>query len=127
MSAESRSSVTLTPIAGLRRDHPTDSAPRIGRIASVSGDDVDVSVHHRLSCRLPVVDSDVEAVWMMFCYQLLLGVSDQSPQRCLIIGRKFEETSDMLPGNNQGVALAHRESVGEGDADCVLQPDLSGC
>ena len=74
-----------TPIPGLLWQHPSNTAPRIDHIALAPGDDVYVGVHHSLPSGDPVIQPNVEAVWMEVLVKPLSGVSSKLPKCGLVI------------------------------------------
>lgn len=54
--------ISLFPIPRFPRNYPAHPASRVGHIAVVAGNDVNVQLGHRLPCGRPVIDSNVEAV-----------------------------------------------------------------
>jgi hypothetical protein len=55
-----------------------------------------------------------------------LGLDNQLPERCLVVWRKVEEAGNVLSRDDQGMALAYRESVVDGDPDIIFHPDTGG-
>ena len=74
-----------------------------------------VRVHDRLARGNPVIDADVEAVRGESRHQLLTNKPDEFPNRLLLEDGEFINRADMLPGNDERVAL--------GDGECVRQRD----
>ena len=61
----------------------SDPAARVGDVASVARNDVNVQMRDRLACGLADVHADVEAVRCMTLQDLLAGAVDGVGQRLL--------------------------------------------
>ena len=72
------------PVCSPVRDHPSYSAARIGNIAVPARKDMNVSMHHRLACRRPIIEANIETVRRESCQWLLTDMADQFPNRILL-------------------------------------------
>jgi hypothetical protein len=98
-------SLTIAPVVCFRWDHPTNTTTRIGNITVVSRDDVNMGVRDCLASGLAVVHSNVETVWMKFCFELLSNLSNNTPQLAEFLGREIKDADDVTNRDNQRVPV----------------------
>lgn len=95
------------------RDHVPHASSWIVHIPTVSRNDVNVQVWHRLPGSLTDVESNVVGVGMIFTVENSFGVVDSGDQGFTLFGSGLEPGCDVSVGNQEGMALAHREGVPE--------------
>lgn len=81
-------------------------------------------MHYRLTCRVPVVDTDVIPVWAVTVIQMFFD-GDQQPVEAFpgLLG-KLEVVPLMLLGNHKAVAVGHRVGVEDREAEIIFNDCL---
>jgi len=112
-------------VLGLEGDHVPHAALRVGRVAFVARNDVDVGVPHRLAGGLAAVGADVEAVGVEFLLQEgPHGAGELEAVRVFLVAQVVHR-GGVAPGDDEDVARRHRVLVVHGDAGSVLGKDLA--
>ena len=76
----------IRPIAGFRRQHPSDTTSRVGDIAPIAGNQMDVHVSDGLAGGRAIVDADVEAVRGELPVENPLLFPNDLEQRVMLLG-----------------------------------------
>ena len=101
-------------------------AARVGRVAVVARDHVDVRMEDRLPGAAPAVEPDVDAGWMVPVQQILPNPLHQLPAGSLLIRMHLEVLGHVPPRDHQGVPFRHRIRIRDGERQAVFN-DLRGC
>jgi len=115
--SEGRSGAGLRVLSGevvaLVGDDMAHAASRIGHVAVVSGNDVDMNMKDRLPGTQPGVESDVPSVRtrIQFLREARLHFSYKRHHGCLLLGRGVEVGRDNPARDNERVAGRHREPI----------------
>ena len=103
--------------------HP---AARVGRIAVVARDHVDVRVKDRLPGAAPAVETDVDSGRMVTVQQILPHPFHQLPAGSLLFRMHQEVFGHVPPRDHQSVPFRHRIRIRYGERQAVLD-DLRRC
>ena len=80
-------------------------------IPSIPGDDVDVSVKHRLSCRFPAIHADIKSLRLELFLKYVPDLSDKiKGVRVFLLGH-FPDRHDVSLWNNERMTVRNREAV----------------
>ena len=99
------------------------AASRVGDVAGVARDQVDVEVEDGLARGFADVDADVEAVGAVAAGDQLSASVDAVGQGRSLLGGGVEPGRDVPSRDEEQVAFAHREGVPEGPRQAVFEGD----
>ena len=118
-----KKSTLILPVTGFCGEHPPHTAARIGIVAPVSGNQMDMDVSDGLTGSWAIVDADVVGVRSEFRVENPLLLADELEQRGMLLGRQVEERPNVpirddermagrdwiciADGNRQGVRCDH--------------------
>jgi hypothetical protein len=103
--------------------HVANAAARVGDVAGVAGDDVDVEVKDRLARGGADVPADVEPVGPVLLQDLVPGDRDRGDQLLLLRGSGLPPGGDVAAGDEEGVPGGHREGVPEAEGELATVED----
>ena len=96
----------------------SDAAARIGDIAAVAWDEVDVEVGDGLTGSGPDVDADVVSIGLVLGFDMGFGDFQGTRECLLLFTRGIEPSGDMPSGDDQQMAGTYREPIPQGDDVC---------
>ena len=105
------------------RNDAADPAPRIGNVAVVPRDDVEVKVEDGLPGSLADVDADVETVRLVLPEDLLPHPINRSENRRLFLAGGIEPGRDMPPRHDQRMTGRDRKSIPKRDHEGIFVED----
>ena len=100
------------------RDDMSDAAARIGYIAAVAWDQVDVEVGDGLTGSGPDVDADVVSIGLVLGFDMGFSDFQGTGERLLFFTRSVEPSGDMPHGDDQQMAGTYREPIPQGNDVC---------
>ena len=104
-----------------------DPAPRIGNVALIARNNVEMQVEDGLPGGLAHVDPDVETVGMISTNDLLPHPVDRLNKGGLLLAGGLKPGRDMPAGDNQCVPRRHREAVPKCDDQRIFVEDAIPC
>lgn len=87
---------------------------------------MDVSVHDRLACCLPIVHPNVESIRMKLLHETGTDDGNQFPERLPYLGGEIEDARDVLSRDDQCVARRYGKSVKESQPALIADPYSGG-
>ena len=108
----------------LVRDHVADPAARVGDVAAVARDQVDVGVHHRLPGEDAAVHPDVEAIRPVAQLQNFLGFPDKIETRGVLLIAEVPDRLRMAPRDDEDMPRRDGVGVVDGLGQGVLDDQL---
>ena len=102
------------------------AAARVGRVAVIARDHMDVRMEDRLPGAAPAVEPDVDAGRMVAVQQILPHPLHQLPTGGLLVGMHQEVLGHMAPRDHQSVPFRHRIRIRYGERQAMLD-DLRCC
>jgi hypothetical protein len=106
----------ILPIAGCPWKHPPDTAPRIGDISPIPGNQMHVDMGDGLSGGRAIVNADVESVRRELFVENALLLPDDFEQRVLFFGRQIKKRSNVSIRDRQRVTW--RDGIPVSDGKC---------
>jgi hypothetical protein len=88
----------------LTGQYAADATARVGYVAGIARDEVNVNVHAPLAARGPDIDADIVAIGPMLFSDAGLGAIEKGENGRFFLRRHVEEICDMAAWNNQNVA-----------------------
>jgi len=108
----------IATLLGVNREtvgkYVAQAEARVGHVARVPGDYVDVSMCHRLARRLSVIEPDVETGRAESFEKPKPGLGNQPPEGRLLVCWQIEDADGVFLGDDQGVPLGYWERIPEG-------------
>jgi hypothetical protein len=86
------------------RQYAADTPARVGHVAGIARDEVNVNVHARLAARGSDIDADIVAVGSVLISNDGLGSIEKRENGSLFLRRHVEKICDVTAWNNQDVA-----------------------
>src|ERR1700735_3274803 len=94
----------IGPVTGFRGEHPPDAPSRVGDVAAIARNQMDVHVSDGLAGGRSIVDADVEGVRGEFPVEKSLLFPDDLEQRVMLLGRQVEKRSHVSMRDRERVA-----------------------
>ena len=120
-----KKSTLIPPVTCFCGEHPPHTAARIGIVAPISGNQMDMDVSDGLTGGWAIVDADVVGVRTESRVENPLLFADELEQRIMLLGRQVEERSNVPIRDDKRMAGRDWICVADGDRQGIRRDHSS--